>query len=73
MYEFAQFKPLLLPCGGAAHFDTESGCSFKCHKCNATVGSPEQPRACVEAAEKYEQWEKLGGKGWDLIKGTVNE
>jgi hypothetical protein len=54
-----------LPCGGTAIFDHGSGCAYRCLDCMAVIGSIGQPRQCKEEAEKYRQWEELGGKGWD--------
>jgi hypothetical protein len=59
---------LYLPCGGVAHFDEGSGCSYRC-ECGATVGSIGQPRQCKEEAQKYELMKALGGKDWDYVKG----
>lgn len=66
-----EFMPIFLPCGGVARFDHESGCSYRCTSCMATVGSMGQPRSCKDEADKYDNWKKLGGKGWDYAKGTV--
>jgi hypothetical protein len=63
---------LLLPCGGTAHFDHDSGCSHRC-ECGATVGSIGMPKACKEEMKKYETWEKLGGKGWNYVLGQAYE
>ena len=57
--------PKHLPCGGVAHFDTQSGCSYRCETCFATVGSVGMPRECRKEMDKWELIEKLGGKGWD--------
>lgn len=65
--------PMYLPCGGRAVFDEASGISYRCEDCGAVVGSIGQLRSCVEEADKYKAWEKLGGKGWDYQKGTVKE
>ena len=53
-----------LPCGGTAYLDQELGISYRCMDCFAVVGSVGQPQSCVDEAKKYENWEKLGGKGW---------
>lgn len=60
---------LHLPCGGTAYFDTGSGCSFRCSSCFATVGSIGQPDHCRSLSKQYEQWEILGGAGWDYSTG----
>ena len=59
------FKPMNLPCGGTAVFDEGSGISYRCLDCLAVVGSTGQPQECKDAAKKYENWQKLGGKGWN--------
>lgn len=61
---------LRLPCGGIALFDHWSGCSYRCIDCLATVGSVGMPRSCKEEAEKYLNWEKIGGTGWDYKTGA---
>jgi hypothetical protein len=35
----------------------------------AVVGSIGQPQSCKDEVKKYENWELLGGKGWDYNKG----
>jgi hypothetical protein len=35
----------------------------------AVVGSVGQPQRCKDEMQKYENWEELGGKGWDYDKG----
>jgi hypothetical protein len=62
------FKPMKLPCGSTAYFDVDSGISYRC-ECGAVVGSMGQPRSCKDEAQKYENWEELGGKGWDYDNG----
>lgn len=55
-----------LPCGGVAYLDPDSSCySYRCMECMAVVGSIGQPQHCKDAAKKYENWEAMGGKGWD--------
>lgn len=61
------FDPMNLPCGGVAYWDESSGISYRCEVCGAVVGSIGQPQSCKEEAQKYENWEKLGGKGWDYF------
>jgi hypothetical protein len=63
------YDPLKLPCGGTAYWDAYSGISHRCEVCLAVVGSIDQPQHCKDEAQKYEMWEKLGGKGWDYYKG----
>jgi len=58
-----------LPCGGTAYFDEGSGISYRCELCGAVVGSIGQPQQCKEEAEKYENWQRLGGRGWDYSRG----
>ena len=62
-------NPIHLPCGSRAYFDVESGISYRCETCFAVVGSIGQPEYCKSESKKYENWEKLGGKGWDYEKG----
>lgn len=59
--------PMLLPCGGTAYWDEGSGISYLCHDCMAVVGSIGQPQRCKDAAEKYDNWQALGGQGWDYF------
>lgn len=59
------------PCGGTAYFDDESGIGYRCEDCGAILGSIGQPTTCREEAQKYENWKKLGGRGWDYLKGDV--
>jgi hypothetical protein len=56
-----------LPCGGKATFCVEAGYGYRCMDCMAVVGSIGQPKRCKEEAEKYRNWEKLGGKGWNYF------
>ena len=60
---------LKLPCGGEAYFDEESGCSYRCLDCMATIGSIGQSQECKDAAQMYANWETLGGLGWDYKLG----
>ena len=62
------FKPMYLPCGGTAYWDESSGISYRC-ECGSVVGSIGQPKHCKDEAQKYYNWESLGGKGWDYSKG----
>lgn len=61
---------MALPCGGTAYFDESSGISYRCDTCFAVVGSVGQPQRCIDEANKYKNWEKLGGKGWDYSRGV---
>jgi hypothetical protein len=54
-----------LPCGGKALFDGDY--SYRCMMCMAVVGSIGQPQHCKDIAQKYDNWEALGGKGWDYL------
>lgn len=63
------FDPIKLPCGGIAYFDEGSGCSHRC-ECGATVGSMGMPKHCKEEMKKWDNWEKLGGKGWNYYEGV---
>ena len=58
-------KPIYLPCGSKASFDYDSGISYRCETCFAVVGSIGQPQSCVNEANKYDNWKKMGGKGWN--------
>lgn len=66
----ALYDPMPLPCGGTAYFDESSGISYRCEDCMAVVGSIGMPQSCKDAAEKYSNWEKMGGKGWDYLAGV---
>ena len=59
--------PMRLPCGGTAYFDVDSGISYRCEVCMAVVGSIGQPQECKDAAKKYDNWQAMGGKGWDYF------
>ena len=61
-----------LPCGNSAVFEQEI-VAYRCTKCNAIVNSPEQPTDCTVQMEKWQVLEKLGGKGWDFIKGKQED
>lgn len=61
-------RSMKLPCGGTAYFDVESGISYRCMDCMAVVGSIGQPQECKDAAQKYDNWQTLGGKGWNYNK-----
>ncbi len=60
---------LYLPCGATAYFDEESGCSYRCVHCFATVGSIGQPARCKQLELEYANWKHLGGAGWDYDTG----
>lgn len=64
---------MLLPCGGIAHFDHSSGIGYRCEVCGAVVGSIGQPQSCKDAAKKFENWQKLGGKGWPYFEKEEND
>lgn len=57
-----------LPCGGVASWDESSGISYRCEDCGAVVGSIGMPKSCKDEAEKWDNWEKLGGKAWDYFE-----
>jgi hypothetical protein len=61
--------PMYLPCGGVAYFDVASGIAYRCELCGAVVGSIGQPQECKDEQQKWDNWKKLGGKGWDPITG----
>ena len=62
------FNPMYLPCGCTAYFDESSGISYRC-ECGSVVGSIGQPQSCKDEAAKWDNWEHLGGKGWDYFEG----
>jgi|688.fasta_scaffold330566_2 hypothetical protein len=64
-----EFKPMHLPCSGTAYIDDGAGYGYRCDTCNAVVGSIGQPAQCKNEEQKFENWKKLGGKGWDYDKG----
>lgn len=64
-----EYLPMYLPCGGKAYFDDGSGISYRCEWCGAVVGSVGQSKNCKDDAKFWDQWEKMGGKGWDYIQG----
>ena len=71
MSEYQEWQaPMYLPCGGKAYFDEGGGgYGHRCEMCGAVVGSIGQPQSCKDEAAKYENWIKLGGRGWDYRKG----
>lgn len=54
-----------LHCSSVAEFDYEIGNGYRCTKCHAVVSGKDEPKDCREKREKWEIWEKLGGKQWD--------
>jgi len=64
---------LLLPCGSKAYFDEDSGISYRCELCGAVVGSIGQPQGCKDEMDKWDNWARLGGKGWNYQKGTPDD
>lgn len=68
-----KYEAMYLPCGGVAKFDEASGISYRCELCGAVVGSIGQPQSCKDEAAKYQNWQKLGGKGWNYNKGVPYE
>lgn len=57
----AEYKPITLLCGARATFDTDSGCSYRCNTCFATVGSMGMPRSCKELYDMEKVVDKLKG------------
>jgi hypothetical protein len=57
---------LYLPCNSVAHYDGDF--SYRCENCFAVIGSVGQPNHCVEIANKYKMFEKMGHQGWDYEK-----
>ena len=64
--EYHLYDPMHLPCGGTAYWDEGSGISYRC-ECGSVVGSIGMPQSCKDEAQKYDNWKKLGGKGWDYF------
>ena len=62
--------PVSLPCGGTAYFDHESGISYRCLDCGAVVGSIGMSPRCKDEMDKWDNWKKLGGEGWDYFAET---
>lgn len=60
-------KYISMPCGSIAELDYGAGYGYRCHDCMAVIGSMGQPRSCKDEQEKYRNWEKLGGKGWEYF------
>ncbi len=56
------YKPIILLCGNVAYFDDGSGCSHRCDRCGATVGSISMPRSCKTLYDQEEVISKLKGK-----------
>ena len=59
--------PMRLPCGGTAYWDEDSGISYRCADCMAVVGSIGMPQACKDEAKKWDNWQSIGGEGWDYF------
>lgn len=58
--KFEEFPTTIeLLCGNTAHFDHESGISYRCDACFATVFSISMPQVCKELYEKEKVWETL--------------
>jgi hypothetical protein len=68
-----EFTPLAMPCGGTAEFDYSSGCAHRCTTCMSVVGSIGMPRECKEMMDMYDNWQKLGGRGWNYVLGQEYE
>jgi hypothetical protein len=68
-YTINKLDPMKLPCGGVAWPDPDSSIhAYRCEVCMAVVGSIGQSQSCKDEAQKYDNWEKLGGKGWDYFQ-----
>lgn len=59
--------PMKLPCGGVAYWNENTGINHRCENCGSVVGSWGQPQRCKDEMQKWDNWEKLGGKGWDYF------
>lgn len=55
-------EDITLECGSTASFDTESGISYRCNCCFATVGSIGMPTHCKELYSMLDVVDKLKGK-----------
>ena len=63
-----KYDAMKLPCGGVAYYDYESSIhSYRCANCFAVVGSIGMPKNCKDEMVKWENWEKIGGEGWDYF------
>lgn len=62
---------LHLPCGGTAYFDEQSGYSYRCELCGATLGSIAQTQACNEADFAIETEGRRSGKKWNYKTGKL--
>lgn len=58
---------MVMPCGGVAYYDENSGISFRCGHCMAVVGSVAMPKECKREMDKWELIKMLGGQGWDYF------
>lgn len=64
-------KFIYLPCNSRARWDYESDMGYRCETCFAMVGSIGQPQTCVDKANKYKMYEKLGGEKWNYETGKT--
>ena len=62
---------LHLPCGATAYFDEQSGYSYRCESCMATVGSIAQPQQCKDVAFLIKAEAALSGKKWNYNTGKL--
>lgn len=62
---------LHLPCGGTAYFDEQSGYSYRCESCMATVGSIAQPQQCKDAEFLIKAEAALSSKKWNYNTGKL--
>ena len=69
MTHYSTMRPIFLPCNAHAIFDVPSEMGYRCTSCFAMVGSVGQPRQCVNEAQKWDNLEAMGGKGWDYKLG----
>jgi hypothetical protein len=65
-------KPIQLACGAEAIFDHNSGISYRCTTCGATVGSIGMPQHCKEAEEAQKMWDILAKKQ-KIFVGSFND
>ena len=55
----SEYKPITLLCGAVATFDQDSGISYCCNTCFATVGSMGMPKSCKELYDMEKVVDKL--------------
>lgn len=56
---------MALPCGGIAFYDYENEIGYRCAQCCTMVGSIDMPQSCKDAIKKWDNWQEMGGEGWN--------